>query len=391
MTTATRRIAILGLVAAVLGAALAAYLFSGDGRANQARKAEKSKSGAARSVLIGTVVVQPRALEVYEEVVGSLENVMDPKIAAEVAGRVTRVLAFTGKKVKQGELLAEIDAQDFEIQSRGDTAEIKRLQALLANQERIVERQQKLVGQGFISQNALDEALAQRAVLREQLSAARTRAESTGRSLGKTKVVAPIDGEIESQVVASGDYVKVGDPLFTVVGMQRMRAHLLFPESASNRIRPGLKVQLESPAAPGRAIDSTIDEIKPTVNAGNRALDAIVRFESRDNAYRGGGSVNARVVLQTKPDALMVPEESVVLRPAGKVVYVVKDGRVAQRTVETGLKQDGMQEVLKGLSPGELIATDGAGFLSDGAAVTLAKPRATAAAEGDAAKKGKQP
>jgi membrane fusion protein (multidrug efflux system) len=62
----------------------------------------------------------------------------------------------------------------------------------------------------------------------------------------------------------------------------------------------------------------------------------------------------------------------VVLRPAGKVVYVVANGRVAQRPVETGLKQDGLQEVVKGLSPGEVIATDGAGFLSDGAAVTLA-------------------
>jgi RND family efflux transporter MFP subunit len=297
---------------------------------------------------------------------------MDPKISAEVAGRVTRVLGFTGKKVKKGELLAEIDAADFEIQSRGDTAEIKRLQALLANQERIVERQQKLVSQGFISQNALDEALAQRAALREQLSAARARAESTGRSLGKTRVAAPIDGEIESQVVASGDYVKVGDPLFTLVGTQRMRAHLLFPESASNRIRPGLTVRLESPAAPGRPIESAIDEIKPTVNAGNRALDAIARFETEDGAFRGGGSVNARVVLEVKKDALMVPEQSVVLRPAGKVVYVVGNGRVAQRAVETGLKQDGLQEIVKGLAPGEVIATDGAGFLSDGAAVTLA-------------------
>jgi RND family efflux transporter MFP subunit len=389
MTTATRRFALIGIAIAVLGAAVAAYLFSGDGRANQARKAGTSKAAGARAVLIGTVAVQPRTLEVYEEVVGSLENVMDPKIAAEVAGRITRVLAFTGKKVKQGELLAEIDSQDFEIQSRGDVAEIKRLQALLANQERVVERQQALVGQGFISQNALDEALAQRAVLREQLSAARARAESTGRSLGKTKVVAPIEGEIETQVVAPGDYVKVGDPLFTVVGTQRMRAHLLFPESASNRIRTGLKVRLESPAAPGRPIDSTIEEIKPTVSAGNRALDAIVRFETSDNAYRGGGSVNARVVLQTKPDALMVPEESVVVRPAGKVVYVVGQGRVAQRVVETGLKQDGLQEILKGLSQGELIATDGAGFLSDGAAVTLVKPRAAASAESEAAKKGK--
>ena len=157
MTTATRRIAIAGLVAAALGAILAAYFVIGDGRAKESRKAGVSKAGAARAVLISTVAAQTRVLEVYEEVVGSLENVMDPKIAAEVAGRVTRVLGFTGKKVKTGELLAEIDAADFEIQSRGDAAEIKRLQALLANQERVVERQQTLVSQGFISQNAADD------------------------------------------------------------------------------------------------------------------------------------------------------------------------------------------------------------------------------------------
>jgi membrane fusion protein, multidrug efflux system len=391
MTTATRRIAILGLFTVLAVAGVGAYFFAGDGGAKESGKPQAPKSAAAaRAVLIGTTVAQVRSLEIYDEVVGSLENAMDPKIAAEVAGRVTRVLAFTGKKVKRGELLAEIDAQDFEIQSRGDTAEIKRLQALLANQERVVERQQKLVGQGFISQNALDEALAQRAVLREQLSAARARAESTGRSLGKTKVVAPIDGEIETQVVAQGDYVKVGDPLFALVGMQRMRAHLLFPESAANRIRPGLKVRLESPAAPGRPIDTAIDEIKPTVNAGNRALDAIVRFQSDDGAFRGGGSVNARVVVEVKQGALMIPEQSVVLRPAGKVVYVIAEGRATQRIIETGLKQDGLQEVTKGLARGEVIATDGAGFLSDGAAVTLAAAKPSAAeAKAPSKNKGK--
>jgi hypothetical protein len=71
----------------------------------------------------------------------------------------------------------------------------------------------------------------------------------------------------------------------------------------------------------------------------------------------------------------MVPEQSVVLRPAGKVVYVVKERRVEQRIVQTGLRQDGLQEVTRGLAAGEIIATDGAGFLSDGAAVTLAEAR----------------
>ena len=371
--TNRRRLTFAAVAVAVLGAVgLGTYIVA-DGRTAKDGKAAAAKGASgARAVLIATEPVQPRTLEVYEEVVGSIENAVDPKIGAEVAGRVTRVLGFTGKKVKTGELLAEIDAQDFQIQSRADAAEVKRLQALLENQERIVARQQKLVAQGFISQNALDEALAQRTVLREQLSAARARADSTGRSLGKTKVVAPIDGEIETQVIAAGDYVKVGDPLFTLVGMSRLRAHLLFPESAANRIRPGLKVRLDSPAAPGKFVETRIDEIKPTVNAGNRALDAIVRFDSADGAFRGGGSVNARVILSVRENALMVPEQAVVLRPAGKVVYVVKDRRAAQRVVETGLRQDGWQEVTKGLAPGEVIATDGAGFLSDGAAVMLA-------------------
>jgi membrane fusion protein, multidrug efflux system len=378
MTAAARRnLFAFAAVAALLAAiGLGSYLVA-DGRTakEQAKPQAGQRAGGQRAVQIAAAEVQPRTLEVYEEVVGSLENVIDPKIGAEVAGRVTRVLAFTGKKVRQGELLAEIDAQDFEIQSRADAAEVKRLQALLENQERIVARQQKLVQQGFISQNALDEALAQRAVLREQIAAARARVESTGRNLGKTRVVAPNDGEIESQVVTPGDYVKVGDPLFTLVGMSRMRAHLLFPESAANRIRPGLKVRLESPAAPGKSIETRIDEIKPTVNAGNRALDAIVRFEATDGAFRGGGSVNARVVIAVKENALMVPEQSVVLRPAGKVAYVLEGNRVAQRVVETGRKQDGMQEIVSGLAPGERIATDGAGFLTDGAAVTLAAAR----------------
>jgi membrane fusion protein, multidrug efflux system len=379
MTSASRRrLLVLAAVVAACGAAgLGIYLVADGRTAKEPTKAAAGKRGpaGARAVLISTTEVAPRRLEIVEHVVGSLDNVVDPKISAEVAGRVTRVHAFTGKKVRRGEVLAEIDPQDFEIQTRADVADIKRLQALLENQERIVSRQQALVKQGFISQNALEEALAQRAVLREQLSAARARAETTTRNLARTRVTAPVDGEIEDRAVAAGDYVKVGDPLFTLVGRSSMRAHLLFPESAAPRIRPGLTVRLESPAAPGRPIESRIDEIKPTISAGNRALEAIVRFDTADSAFRGGGSVNARVVIGVKPDAVMVPEQSVVLRPAGKVVYLVQGQRVVQRVVETGLRQDGLQEIVKGLEPRETIAVDGAGFLSDGAAVTLAAAR----------------
>ena len=373
MTTSSRRFALAGVILALLAAlGLGTYFVAANGRP---KEAAKGAGKGPQAVLITATTVQPRSLEIYEEVVGTLENIIDPTVGAEVAGRVTRVFGFTGKKVAKGEVLAEIDAVDFEIQSRGDKAEIGRLNSLLDQQQRVVERQQKLVGQGFISQNAVDDAIAQRNALREQLVAARTRAEATGRSLTKSKVVAPVDGEIETQIVAVGDYVKLGDPLFKLVGVQEMRAHLLLPESAATRIHIGLKVVMSSPAAPERPIEARIDEIKPTVGANNRALDAIVKFRGDGNLFRGGGTVNARIVTRTLDGALMVPEQSVILRPAGKVVYSVQEGVARQRVVETGLRQDGFQEIVKGLTAGETIAADGAGFLTDGAAVALAKPR----------------
>jgi membrane fusion protein, multidrug efflux system len=387
MTASKRRFAVAGVIVALLAAVgLGTYFVAANGRP---KEAGKGAGKGPQVVLITATTVQPRPIEIYEEVVGTLENIIDPTIGAEVAGRVTRVAGFTGKKVARGEVLAEIDAVDFQIQSRADQAEIGRLTSLLEQQQRVVERQQKLVGQGFISQNAADDAIAQRNALREQLAAARARADATGRSLTKSRVVAPIDGEIETQVVAVGDYVKLGDPLFKLVGVQDIRAHLMLPESAATRVRTGLKVVMSSPAAPDKPVEARIDEIKPTVGANNRALDAIVKFKGDGNLFRGGGTVNARIVMRTVEGALMVPEQAVVLRPAGKVVYAVQEGVARQRVVETGLRQDGFQEILKGVAAGETIAADGAGFLTDGAAVALPKPRAAAADKGGKAEGGK--
>ena len=372
-------------VAALLAALLAGIAACG-GEADSAKR----PSGPA-ATLVTAMVVQPRDLEVIEDVVGSLENVIDPSLGAEVAGRVVRVLAFTGKKVAKGELLAEIDPQDFEIQTRADGAEIGRLQALLSQAERLAERQQKLVSQGFISQNAADDAVAQRNALRESITAAKARGEQTQRSLGKTRVLAPIDGEVEVQIVTAGDYVKLGDPLFKLVGTRRLHAHLPMPESANRIIRPGLKVRISAASSPDKSIEAKIDEIRPTVGAQNRALNAIVKFDN-DGSFRGGGSVNGRIVIAVRDQALTVPEQSVVLRPAGKVVYVLaeQEGRLVaqQRQVETGIRQDGYYEVVKGLQPGDRVAVDGAGFLTNNAPVTLPKPKPKPEGKAEPAGKG---
>lgn len=331
-------------------------------------------------MLITVTQAQATPLDVVEQTLGSLEAMVDPKVSAEIAGRVLRVAARSGQAVKKGQLLAEIEASDAGAQHRADQAEAARLESLLAQQERVLARQSELLARNFISRNALDDALAQRDALKNQLLAARSRAAISAHAIERTRVVSPVDGVVEVQIAAVGDYLKVGDPLLRLVSNTRLRANLPFPESVAHRLKPGLPVRLSSPQLPGKLIEGEIEDIRPSLIETSRAVEAIVRLHRSpgDAALRSGGSLDAQVIVDRKPVAVMVPEQAVVQRPAGRVVYRIAEGRAQQQAIETGVRQGGMIEILRGVHAGDTLALDGAGFLTDGAAV-LVKDRGQSA------------
>ena len=341
------------------------------------QKAEEKKAGPPPA-LITVTQVGSGEFEVVEETLGTLEVLADPKVGAEVPGRVVQVLARTGQRVKKGELLAVIDVGDTTLANRADEADARRLEALATQQDRLLERQQALVAKGFLSKNAGEDIAAQRTAVNEQLAAARARAENSRRSMEKTRVTSPLDGIVEVQIVAPGDYVKVGDPMFQLVAPHKLRAHLPFPELAATRIKPGQPVSMTSPLAPGKVFESRIHEIRPGIVEGSRTLDVLADIDNREGLLRGGGTVNATVRIAAKATALTVPEQSVVLRPAGKVVYVIAEvegqKRAQQKVVKAGAKRGGRVEILEGLAGGETVALDGAGFLTNNALVGIKEP-----------------
>ena len=337
------------------------------------QKAEEKKAVPPPSLITVTQATKGD-FEVVLETLGTLEVLADPKVGAEVAGRVTQVLARTGTQVKAGDLMAVIDAGDVALQNKADEAEARRIAALAKQQEKHAERQQSLMDKGFLSKNAGEDVAAQRAALGAQFDAARARSDNSRRVVGKTRVLSPIDGIVEVQIVSPGDYVKVGDPLFNIVAPKKLRAHLPFAESFGPRLQQGQEVRLVSPLAPGKVFASRIKDIRPGIVEGSRTLDVLVDLDN-DGSLRGGGTVNAAVIISARAEALTVPEQSVVLRPAGKVVYVVAEAdgqkKAQQKPVKVGTKRGGRIEILEGLAGGETIALDGAGFLTNGAAVAI--------------------
>ena len=336
--------------------------------------AKNEDKKVAKPTLITVTKIKNQAVETTETAIGSLESLIDPTVASELAARVVKVHVNAGETVKQGQLIATLDAADFGMQRNEQQAEVARIQALIDNQSKIVARNQALVDRKFISQNAVDNDLAQKNVLKQQLEGARARVGSINHSSSKSRVIAPVAGVIEKRLVGTGDFVRVGDPIVQIVSNQKLRAHLPFPEHIGAHLKPGLKVRLTTPTSE-KTVESVIHELKPMITEGSRTIDVIADVQGELN-WQPGASVTGTVVLGQQAAALMVPEQSLVLRPAGEVVYVVRDNVAGQAVayqavVKTGARQNGLIEVLEGLNTNDIIVVDGAGFLTDKAPVKV--------------------
>jgi len=350
-------------------AALLVFLLSLSLIACSKKEAEQDTKKKPQAALISTTIAEASTLEIREESIGTIEGLMDPTVAAEAAGRVVKISVHPGQVVKKGEVLVLLDATDYNLQRTQVQAEVARLEALTSNQSRIVERNQVLVQKKFISQNALEDVTTQHAALQQQLDGAKAQIAIIEHTRAKTTIVAPIDGVVDKQIVSTGDFVKIGDPLLQIISKQKLRAHLPLPENIAAKIHAGIKVRLSTPTSTEEVI-STIRELKPLISETSRAVDVIADVPDQAG-WQPGASVKGEIILGEHANAVLIPEQCVVLRPAGEVVYLVKNGLAIQRIVKTGMRQDGKIEIIEGVSAGEVIAKDGAAFLTDKAKVKV--------------------
>lgn len=329
-----------------------------------------TKKNDVRTTLVTVSPIKNQSIEIRQSTVGTLEGLVNPTLAAEMAGRVIKVYVSPGDTVKKGQLIATLDATDSRMQRNEAQAEVARIQALLENQSKTVARNQALVDKNFISQNAVDNDRAQENVLKQQLVAAKARVATINHDSSKSRIIAPVSGIIESKPVDTGDYLRVGDPIVQIVSKQILRAHLPFPEQVGAKLKAGLTVRLNTPTS-DQTVETVVRELKPLITEGNRTIDVIADINGAEG-WQPGASVSGTVVLDELPAAMMIPEQSLVLRPAGEVVYVVRDQVAHQTIVKTGLRQNGLIEVLSGLQENDMVVVDGAGFLTDKAPVKIA-------------------
>lgn len=331
--------------------------------------------GIIEARVIAVTVAEAGTREVKDVLfsVGSIVSRNTPTLAAEVSARVVDVRVDEGQTVQKGQVLLTLDRTTFELALLEAEASIQRLDASIENEQRRVERYKDLKSRDMMSLERLDDAEAMLAVNRASMAAAEAQLARAQDRLAKTELISPVNGVVQTRHVSVGDYVKEGGPLVSLTDTVDLRVEMPFPETVGDRLRSGQILQLESPVAPGLQVEGVVDDIRPQVSAMSHSMMVISNI-TNPGPWRPLATVEGLLLVDIRPDAVVVPAGSVVKRPAGEVVYRLDSGSdqfVHQVVVKTGTRTDGLVEITQGLEPGDLVVVEGASHLTDSARIVM--------------------
>ena len=368
---------------AILAAMVIVTLSPGCGSKNDGGagpKSEAPKPGAPPAAAQAQAAAKPQGLpvkavpvrvgQVAEDVtaVGSLLAEESVIIRPEIDGRIVALLFQEGQAVSGGTPLVTIDSAEVEAQVAGVKADLR-------TEEQRLARTQELFEQKFISKDALDVQNGNTARLRAKLREAESR-------VAKTVIRAPFSGTVGLRQVSPGAYVKAGSDIVRLESIGSLKVDFRIPEVYLAKVRPNQEIALRLDAYPGEEFRGRVYAVEPVIDEKTRTILMRARIPNKGNKLKPGMFARVAVTLENRPNALLVPEQAI--WPQGQDIYVfrVVEGKAALTKITIGNRQPGQVEIIQGLSPNDMVITEGQMKLRDGAPVMVmtAPPEAPPAA-----------
>lgn len=359
---------------------------------------EKAQTLADEPLPVVTMTATNAVFERATTVQGSLESVDSAIVSARVPGPLLRVCVDLGDPVKAGEtVLFEVDpvtvsnqvviAREAAATARAQVAvaeaNVRKARSFADKAGRDAERFGRLHDEGRVSDNEWELARTQREtaeadvavaeaslqLARQQVSQAEAQHSIAERQFTDATVFAPCDGIVAARLREPGEMVGAGVPVVKVTGTEQLKALAFLPARHYSEVVPGVTaVQVSTGARDGGLrppVETTVAAKSPAIDPRLRVFEIKAMMPGSESAAPGA-MADFRIVFERRK-GLSVPQDAVLSRAAGTVVFVVQeDGTAKETPVEVGLRDGGRAEILSGLAPGDPVVVQGQTQLYDG-------------------------
>lgn len=357
---------------------------------------------------VKTALVAEILMEQAVIVTGGLAAYDQATISSKVPGRLGTISVDLGTVVRKGQMVAQVEPQDYELRLQQAEAAVAQVRARLglppdgsddrvnpeqtgtvrqamalmeeakANRERVA----TLLQEGVISRAQMDTAEASHKVALSRyqdaveeirnrqalLAQRRTELELARQQLADTAIIAPFDGIVHEKRATLGEYLAAGTPVVTIVRMNPLRLRAEVPERSAPSIRAGqlVRVTVEGDA---QAYTGRIMRLSPSITERNRML--LVEADVTNNgSLRPGSFARAEIVIDDKTRAVAVPGRAIVTFAGINKVILIQNGKALERPINIGRKTGDWTEITSGVTVGDAVVLD-PGNLQSGQAVQV--------------------
>ncbi|MBW4048525.1 MAG: efflux RND transporter periplasmic adaptor subunit [Proteobacteria bacterium] len=358
----TKRMIIMLIIAAIV---LGGVVWFQSFKTTMIAKAIKGMANPPQTV--STTVARESSWQPTVEALGNLRASQEATLSAEVSGLVTAIDFDSGQKVHAGQPLVELNPSPLK-------AQLAQLEAQAALAELNLKRDAAQLKVQAVSQAVVDTDAA-------ALKSAQAQVAAQKALIAQKTISAPFSGQLGIRQVNLGQYLAPGTATVTLQRLDPMEIDFTVPQNQIDLIHLGMKAQVETSAAPGKAYEATVTAIEPQVDTATRNLKVRARLPNPNGTLLPGLFATVRVSEGQPRDYITLPNAAVSYNPYGATVFVVKtqgkgpDGKPAfvaeQRFITTGPTRGDQVAVLKGVQSGETVVTAGQLKLRNGSPILV--------------------
>ena len=332
------------IAAVIIGGAVYFYM--------QAKPEQNTKKKMAREAYVKVESFQTQKQIDRLEALGTALSNQEVDITATVTEKVVSIHFEDGQRVKKGDLLVQLKNDEV-------LAEEKQLKATLAECQRELDRLGKLLDTNAIARKEYDMQLTKKLLAEAAI-------EGVEAKLHDRRITAPFTGTLGIRQIEVGSLVSAGTVIAPLDDISSVKVDFAVPEKYVSRIRPGMAIRVSGDALGNDEFTGVISAVATRIDPISRSLTVRGIIANPEERLQSGMLLQV-VLLFGERDALLIPEKAISNLGERQFVFHVDANNIARRQeVTTGIRRNGMVEILSGCNPGDQIVTEGIAKVVDG-------------------------